>query len=95
MKGESTSEYIGVNWHRKNQKWEAKIRWGHWRRAHLGCFTKPIGAARASNPGALQLLGQFAIINHIDGDEWLLKHRALQSIEHSDGLKGESESGRV
>jgi hypothetical protein len=84
MKGQSTSEYIGVSWHRKNQKWEVKIRWGHWRRVHLGFFTEPIDAARAYNTAALQLLGQFAVINHIDGDEWLEKHQALQSIECSE-----------
>jgi hypothetical protein len=85
MKGKSTSEYIGVNWHRKNQKWEAKIRWGHWRRVHLGFFTEPIEAARAYNTAALQLLGQFAVINDIDGEDWLQQHRAVQSIGHSEG----------
>jgi hypothetical protein len=91
MKGQSTSEYIGVSWHRKNQKWEAKIRWGHWRRVHLGFFSEPIDAARAYNTAALELVGQFAVINHIDGDEWLQKHQALQSIEHSDGDVGQKQ----
>jgi hypothetical protein len=81
MKRERTSEYIGVSFHRKNQKWEAKIRWGHWRRVHLGFFAEPIDAARAYNTAALQLLGQFAIINDLHGEDWLQKHQALQPVE--------------
>lgn len=53
-----TSQYIGVSWIRKNQCWRAQIS-----KRHLGCFTDEVEAARTRDMAAIEVYGEFAVLN--------------------------------
>lgn len=60
-----TSEYKGVWWHKKNEKWISRIRRGG-KQLHLGYFENEKEAARAYNKAALKYFGEYAWLNEIE-----------------------------
>lgn len=58
------SGYKGVNWVPSRGKWRAEI-WKCRRKHFLGSFTNPEDAARAYNAAALELYGEFALLNEV------------------------------
>lgn len=58
------SEYRGVYWTTKGQKWTSSIR-VNGKTKFLGCFDKPKEAARAYNAVALKCFGEFASLNEV------------------------------
>jgi hypothetical protein len=50
----TSSQYKGVNWHKQNNKWQARIRIDG-KKKHLGCFVNEIDAAKAYNEKAKYL----------------------------------------
>ena len=65
---ETSSKYIGVSFHRKHDKWIAKVGDDH-RTIHLGYFLREKDAARAYNVKARGLRSAFAVLNDISDDE--------------------------
>lgn len=62
----STSSYLGVHFRKDCGLWRSQIsKLG--KKIHLGLFDNEIDAARAYNAAAIQLHGQFARLNQIDG----------------------------
>lgn len=59
-----TSKYLGVNWHKKEKRWNASIR-KNGKLVCLGGFSKEEDAALAYNTGALKLHGEFANLNKV------------------------------
>jgi hypothetical protein len=60
----NTSGYKGVNWVPSRGYWRAEIH--KCRRKHfLGSFSNPEDAARAYNTAALELFGEFALLNEV------------------------------
>jgi hypothetical protein len=60
----NTSGFKGVSWHKRDRKWQAKIKFNGIR-LHLGYFNDKIEAARVYNAAALQYQGEFAKLNQI------------------------------
>ena len=65
----TTSEYVGVCWHKKNRKWRAGI-WHDGKRQHLGSFDDEHEAARAFDTAARRLRGDEAHGGQA-GSNWL------------------------
>lgn len=61
----STSQYKGVVWHKRGQKWQAAI-WAKGGNQHLGVFETEVEAARAYDRAAKELFGEFAWLNFPD-----------------------------
>lgn len=62
----STSRHLGVHFRTDCGLWRAQIsKLG--KKIHLGLFDNELDAARAYNAAAIQLHGQFARLNQIDG----------------------------
>ena len=61
----NTSGYIGVDWHKRDKKWQARICRDR-KQKHLGCFDDIEEAARAYDRAALELHGEFALLNFPD-----------------------------
>ena len=62
----ATSAYLGVSFKAARKAWVAQIsKLG--KKIHIGLFDSEIAAARAYNEAAIQLHGQFARLNQIDG----------------------------
>lgn len=59
---DSSSQFKGVFWHSKAQKWEATI-WENKKHFYLGCFDNEIEAAKAYDRKAKELFGEFANLN--------------------------------
>lgn len=57
-----TSEFKGVSWHPKGQKWQARVQIRK-QTHYLGLFDDPIAAARAYDEKARDLFGPFASTN--------------------------------
>jgi hypothetical protein len=64
MRLTNTSGYKGVSWHRQSKKWVAGIKLNG-KHIFLGSFTNKKDAARAYNTKALEIFGEFALINKI------------------------------
>jgi hypothetical protein len=62
----NTSNYRGVAWHKKHQKWIANIMFAK-KRIHLGYFQDKIEAAKAYDKAALYYFGEFAVLNLKEG----------------------------
>jgi hypothetical protein len=58
----TSSQYKGVCWHKKAQKWVASIKINH-KAKHLGLFIEEVHAAEAYDQAAIQLFGEFACLN--------------------------------
>ena len=58
----NTSGFKGVSFNRNEKKWVAGIRFNK-RRIHLGYFRAPETAAKAYDAAAIQLFGDFALLN--------------------------------
>lgn len=55
----SSSQYLGVGWHKANRKWIAEIRING-KSGYLGSFDNEIDAAKAYDKAARELHGEFA-----------------------------------
>ncbi len=64
LRKDNTSGYKGVHWNKNRGRWQARIKF---RSKHigLGLFTDILDAARAYNKAALELFGEFALLNVI------------------------------
>jgi phage terminase large subunit GpA-like protein len=62
-----SSAYKGVNWYKRDQTWEAKIKVDG-RVRFLGRFADERDAAAAYNRAALAGFGEFAYLNDIEGE---------------------------
>jgi hypothetical protein len=60
----SSSNYLGVSWHKDRQKWVAAIR--SYGSNYLGIFSSEIEAAKAYDAAARRLHGEFASLNFPD-----------------------------
>ena len=58
----TSSKYKGVSWAKWPEKWQASIR-KHGKQKSLGAFVDEIEAAKAYDKAALELFGEFALIN--------------------------------
>ncbi len=58
----TTSEYKGVAWAKKNKKWRAKI-YFNGKFIHIGMFTCEKKAAKAYDKKAKELFGEYAYLN--------------------------------
>lgn len=61
----SKSQYKGVSWYNKTNKWIAQIQ-QNYKKLNLGYFTNEIDAAKAYNAKALELFGEFAYLNNVE-----------------------------
>ena len=59
-KGKTTSEFKGVYWHKRRDKWCAYIRG-----KHIGSFDSEYSAALAYNKKAKKIFGKFAYLNDV------------------------------
>lgn len=57
-----TSQFKGVTWNKGSRKWQSLIRYNG-KKIHLGLFSNEIEAAKAYNKKALELFGEFALLN--------------------------------
>ena len=64
----TTSKYIGVSWHKKAKKWEAKIKINK-KSIHLGCFDEPKDAAIAYNARVIDLATDYGVLNEISDND--------------------------
>jgi hypothetical protein len=64
----NTSGFKGVVWHKRAQRWYARIQCLD-REHHLGSFDHPESAARAYDAAARELFGEFARLNFPIGTE--------------------------
>lgn len=59
-----SSKYKGVNFHKKSNKWMARIRLNN-KEIYLGIFKQEKDAARAYNKKAIELFGEYAKLNEL------------------------------
>lgn len=60
----SSSQFLGVSWYKREQKWVAKIQING-KGKSLGRYDNEIDAALAYNRGALEAYGEFANLNKV------------------------------
>lgn len=61
-KSTSLSQYAGITWHKKAQKWQAQIGLNG-KVLYIGLFGDEINAAKAYDAKAIELFGSFACLN--------------------------------
>ena len=61
----TSSQYKGVTWDRKNQKWLSQIKINK-KLIHLGRFKFETDAAKAYNIKSIELFGEYAKLNEVD-----------------------------
>ena len=61
----SSSQYKGVSWFKRDKKWHAQIK-HKGKGIHLGYFTCEHQAALAYNKKALELWGEYALLNEVE-----------------------------
>lgn len=59
----SASRFVGVCWHKGDQKWRARIRTPQGKRKFLGNFDNEEDAARARDAASKEFFGEFAHLN--------------------------------
>lgn len=59
-----TSKHKGVYWNKTEKKWYARIKF-NWRQYHLGTFTNEDDAGLAYNKKAMELHGEFTVLNKL------------------------------
>lgn len=64
-----TSQFKGVCWHKHNNKWHARIMLNY-KYKHLGFFTDETEAAQAYNDMAVEIFGEFALINNLEKNQF-------------------------
>ncbi len=57
-----SSQYKGVSWHKRDKKWQVRIK-ANGNRSHLGTFTDEIEAAKVYDKAAKKLFKEFAYLN--------------------------------
>jgi len=62
QRGKYSSLFKGVNYHKRDELWHSRIMF-QGKPIHLGCFENEIDAALAYNKKALELFGEFAVLN--------------------------------
>lgn len=62
QRGKHSSKYKGVNWVRRDKKWQAKIQ-ANGSPISLGAFDDEIDAAKAYDEAAKKFHGEFAVLN--------------------------------
>lgn len=60
----TTSKYKGVHWHKRDRVWAATIGY-EYKCLHLGYFDSEEEAAKAYNEKAIELYGEYAVLNKI------------------------------
>ena len=60
----SSSKYKGVYWRRDLNKWHSQIRKNK-KQIYLGIYIKEIDAAKAYNKAAIELFGEYALLNEV------------------------------
>jgi hypothetical protein len=65
--GKGSSQYRGVSWHERSQRWEVRV-WGGGKQHFIGSFTDEVDAARAYDRAVLRLRGQ---VRDGCGCEWV------------------------
>lgn len=83
-----SSKYKGVGWHKSTNKWCAYIRKEN-NQFHLGLFNTEIEAAIAYNKKAVELHGEFAILNQISEQD-VLKYSIANNDTKTSKYKGVS-----
>ena len=68
-KENTSSIYKGVSFHKWHNKWHAKIGYQN-KRHHIGYFLNVKDAARAYNNKAIELFGEFALLNDISDEDY-------------------------
>ena len=58
----TSSSYKGVSWHKTKRKWIAQVG-NAGKKLHLGTFNSELEAAKAYNKSAIELFGEFALLN--------------------------------
>jgi hypothetical protein len=61
----TSSQYKGVCWDKERNKWVAHIDIGEGRKRKLGRFTVERDAAVAYNKAAIEIFGEYALVNEI------------------------------
>jgi hypothetical protein len=70
----TSSQYKGVAFSKGTKKYHAYIKING-KRKHLGCFTSEDDAAHSYNVAALELFGEFAVLNEIRNDDLILNQK--------------------
>lgn len=74
----NTSGYKGVSYHKKANKWQARLSIDGKLR-HLGCYETKEEAAKAYNVKAEEVYGEFAFLNEVDHRDFKIKLRQKTS----------------
>jgi len=59
----ASSQYKGVHWSKDKKRWRTIIRRIDGKREHLGYFNSELDAAKAYDKAALEMFGEFAVVN--------------------------------
>lgn len=74
----NTSGYKGVSYDKKAGKWRSSIT-KDGKQYHLGFYEKKRDAAKAFNVKAIELYGEFSVLNEVDHEDFVIKERTYHS----------------